>query len=304
LSSYNLKTLRRYLDQKGFGTVSSLTDLKGYSKVRNAGLLIAAMLSVDVVIFIDNDEVVEDANFLQIACEYLNQEWNGKVVNGKGGFYINPDGTILLPPQHLWWRFMWNKTKWMNRVWENILSAEERLVLPRMLLGGNLALHRHLFNHIPFDPFIPRGEDTDYLINAIQLGFSLLFDKKLRIRHLHPERTEAFFLEELRGDIERFLYERQKAKAGLSIDLHPYPGYFLTWTLYPKALLTSILLSLDYLAKGEWEKGAECISHLGLLFQKRGGVWSNYLKFKADWERVMKEIQDNRINRILEECRF
>ena len=66
----------------------------------------------------------------------------------------------------------------------------------------------------------------------------------------------------MRGDIERFLYERQKAKAGLTIDLDPYPGYFLTWTLYPKAILTSVLLSLDYLAKGEWERGADCISHL------------------------------------------
>lgn len=303
-SAIHLEQLKNHFVERNLEDLYSLIDLKGFSNIRNTGLLLAEALSADVAIFIDNDEVIEDPNYLEVACEYLNQEWNGKVVNGKGGFYINPDGTILLPPQHLWWRFMWNKTKWMNRVWENILSAEERVVLPRMLLGGNLVLHRDLFNYIPFDPFIPRGEDTDYLINAIQLGFSLLFDKKLRIRHLHPERTEAFFLEELRGDIERFLYERQKAKAGLTIDLHPYPGYFLTWTLYPKAILTSVLLSLDYLAKGEWEKGADCISPLGLLFQKRGGVWLKYLKFKADWERAMKEIRENRIDRILEECRI
>ena len=46
-----------------------------------------------------NDEVVEAPQYLKIACEYLNERWNGKVVAGKGGFYVNPDGTILLPPQ-------------------------------------------------------------------------------------------------------------------------------------------------------------------------------------------------------------
>ena len=301
-SSHHLKTLRRYLDQRGFRKFSSLTGLKGYSKIRNTGLLLAQMISMDAVIFIDNDEVIEGPNFLRIACEYLGETWNGKAVDGKGGFYLNPDGTIFLPPQRVWWRYLWNKTKWMNRVWGKILSSKERLVPSSMLLGGNLVLHRNLFRSVPFDPCIPRGEDTDYLINASELGFCLLFDKELRIKHLHPERTNIYFLEELRGDIERFLYEREKMKAGLKIDLDPYPGYFLKWSLYPKAILTSMLLSLNYLVKGEWKRTKECFSHLNLFFQKREGIWLKYLKFKADWERVMKKIQKEGMNEILKDC--
>jgi hypothetical protein len=301
-SSYQLKDLREYLGQKNLKTFYSLIDLKGFSKIRNTGLLITKALSLDVAIFIDYDEVVENSRFLRIACEYLNERWNGKLVKGKGGFYINSDGEIILPPQRLWWRVLWNKTKWMNRVWENILSSKDRLVQSSMLLGGNFVLHHHLFRRAPFDPYIPRGEDTDYLINTSQLGFCLLFDKQLRVKHLHPKRTEVYFQEELRWDIERFLYEREKMRIGLAIDLDPYPEYFLKWTLYPKATLTSLLISLDYLWRREWKRARECLSNINLFFQERNGGWLKYLKFRRDWERAMVEIQRAGMNEILTNC--
>lgn len=300
-SSPHLEQLKKFLERGNFGNFSSLIDLKGFARIRNTGLLLAEVLSMDATIFIDNDEVVDDPQYLKIACEYLNEKWNGKVVSGKGGFYINPDGSILLPSQRLWWRFLWNKTKWMNQVWERILSSKDRLVQSPMLLGGNLVLHRDLFRHVPFDPYIPRGEDTDYLINASHLGFSLFFDKELMVKHLHPERTEIYFEEELKGDIERFLYERGKTKGESQMDLDPYPGRFLKWTLYPKGALTSAFLSLDYLVKGEWKKAGQCVANMGLLFQWQEG-WLEYLKFRRDWERVMGEIQRVEINEILKSC--
>jgi hypothetical protein len=300
-SSPHLEQLKKYLERGNFWNFSSLIDLKGFARIRNTGLLLAEALSMDAAIFIDNDEVVDDPQYLKIACEYLNEKWNGKVVSGKGGFYIYPDGAILLPPQPLWWRLLWNKTKWMNRVWETILSSKDRLVQSPMLLGGNLVLHRDLFRHVPFDPYIPRGEDTDYLINASHLGFSLFFDKELMVKHLHPERTEIYFEEELKGDTERFLYERGKTKGGSQMDLDPYPGRFLKWTLYPKAALTSAFLGLDYLVKGEWKKAGQCVANMSFLFQWQEG-WLKYLEFRRDWERVMGEIQRVEINEILKSC--
>ncbi|MGQ9646885.1 MAG: hypothetical protein ACUVWO_10140 [Thermodesulfobacteriota bacterium] len=301
-SSCQLSQLREYFIQRNFNEFSLLIDLKGFSKIRNVGLLFAQSLAMEVAIFIDNDEVVEDLNYLKIACEYLGKRWDGKEVLGKGGFYLNPDGTLFLPSPRLWWRFLWNKTKWMNCVWRKILSSKDRLVPSPMLLGGNLVLHRYLFRSIPFDPYIPRGEDTDCLVNASQWGFTILFDKELRIKHLHPERTEVYYLEELRGDIERFLYEREKVKGGLTLPLDPYPGYFLKWTLYPKALLTSLFLSLDYLTNGEWEKAWKCMATIELLLRRQEGGWLKYLRFRADWERAMAEIQKGGLNSIVESC--
>jgi len=301
-SSVHLKGLKRAIEPKGFGTLSSLIDLKGFSKIRNTGLLLAQALAIDVAIFIDNDEVVEDPAYLKVACEYLDQRWNGKKVSGKGGFYVNADGTILLPPQPLWWRFLWDKNRWMNEVWERILSSKDRLVSSPMLLGGNLVLHHSLFSRVPFDPYIPRGEDTDYLINASQLGFCLLFDRELRIKHLHPKRTGDYFHEELRGDIERFLYEREKTKGGLAIDLDPYPGYFLKWTLYPRAFLTTLLLSLDYCRRGEREKAKSCLDNIGLLFRRKDGKKIKYLQFQEEWAKVMDLLQGGKNREILKDC--
>ena len=301
-SSSRLHGLREYLVQKNFKNFYSLIDLKGFSKIRNTGLLLAQALSMDMVIFIDNDEIIENPDYLRIASEYLNQRWNGKLVSGKGGFYLNPDGSILLSSRKLWWDFLWDKTRWMNQTYKGVLQSKDRLVPSPMLLGGNLVLHHRLFQSIPFDPYIPRGEDTDYLINTSQSGFCILFDQELQIRHLHPERTGDYFYQELKGDIERFLYERQKTNVGLSLSLDPYPGYFLKWTLYPKAVLTSLFLSLDYLGRKEWRKGKECIANLNLIFQKRNEGWLNYLRFRRDWEMMTKEIRTQGMNDILKGC--
>jgi hypothetical protein len=129
-----------------------------------------------------------------------------------------------------------------------------------------------------------------------------LFDKELRIKHLHPERTEDYFYQELKGDIERFFYERGKVSTELNVDLDPYPGYFLRWTLYPKTILTSLLLSVDYLGKGEWKRAKECLANVGLIFEERGDPWSKYLSFREAWERVMGEVEREGMNDLLKDC--
>lgn len=94
-----------------------------------------------------------------------------------------------------------------------------------------------------------------------------------------------------------------KGEGGPGPNLDPHPGYFVKWTLYPKAAVTSLLLSLDYLRKQDWKRAVECIGHIHLLFQKRKGEWSRYLKFYADWGRMMEKIQEERPDKLLESCR-
>src|SRR4030042_865418 len=94
-----------------------------------------------------------------------------------------------------------------------------------------------------------------------------------------------------------------KGEGGPGPNLDPHPGYFVKWTLYPKAAVTSLLLSLDYLRKQDWKRAVECIGHIHLLFQKRKGEWSRYLKFYSDWGRMMEKIQEERPDKLLESCR-
>lgn len=301
-SNLHLSGVRGHLKQAGFKFFSPFVDLQGFSNIRNTGLLLAYVLSMEVVIFIDNDEVVEDPHYLQIACEHLNEPYQGKRLHGKGGFYLDAHGDILLSSPRLWWRCLWNKTKWMNEVWKSLLASTERFLHSPILLGGNLVLHRELYRQIPFDPYIPRGEDTDYLINAHQKGFCILFDKALKVKHLHPPRTGEYFYEELRGDIERFLYEREKVSRGVSLSLDPYPGYFLRRTLYLKAFLTALLLAMDYFKKRRWKEGAKCFDLMSLLLKKRKQTPMSYVPFCAEWGRWMANFPEKKLDPLLESC--
>ncbi len=301
-SNLHLSGVRQHLKQRGFPFLSAFVDLQGFSNIRNTGLLLAYVLSMEAVIFIDNDEVVEDPLYLKIACEHLNEPYEGKLLQGKGGFYLDANGDILLPSPRLWWRILWNKTKWMNEVWKSLLASPERYLPSPILLGGNLVLHRQLYSQIPFDPYIPRGEDTDYLINAHQQGFCILFDKELKVKHLHPPRTGEFFYEELRGDIERFLYEREKVSSGMPLSLDPYPGYFLRRTLYLKAFLTALLLAMDYFKKRKWKEGAKCLDLMSLLIQKRKQAPMSYVPFCAEWGRWMATFHEKTLGPLLESC--
>jgi hypothetical protein len=91
-------------------------------------------------------------------------------------------------------------------------------------------------------------------------------------------------------------------KGGLCVDLNPYPGYFLKWTLYPRAILTSLFLTFNYLGRGELKTATECLTHLSVLFQKKEGGGLSYSIFRADWEKVMKEVQGNWMVEILRSC--
>ena len=88
---------------------------------------------------------------------------------------------------------------------------------------------------MPFDPWITRGEDLDYLFNLRLSGFEMWFDNKWYVRHLPPATPDEpnRFLQ----DIYRWLYERAKlAFCSQRQELHqvtpaslmPYPGRWIS----------------------------------------------------------------------------
>ena len=73
------------IEQLGLGKLTKEVCLTGYGAIRNFGLVIANVLGFDSVVFLDDDEIVEDPAFLRKAMYGL-----GKY-QGKGRF--NP--TVL-----------------------------------------------------------------------------------------------------------------------------------------------------------------------------------------------------------------
>jgi hypothetical protein len=286
----NLLDFGRYIEEDRFKNLYPHLDVCDYPKIRNSGLIVAQLLGVDAIIFMDNDEVVKDPQFLSVAEEFLDQVHDGVRVNGKAGFYIEPDGSILLKETNPWWRFSWNKISLMNRVFQRIIDSKSRLVRSPIILGGNLTIHKALFQKVPFDPFIPRGEDIDYGINAEIFGFHLLFDRDQVLHHLHPERGKAFLLGELKGDIQRFLYERAMVRGHPEIHLDPYPGYFLKGDFRLKGILTLVLFALDRLFHLDFEGLGFIVRELGSVFEEPEDVPGRYFRFKEEWEVFMMEL--------------
>jgi len=303
LTTHNLKAIKRYVSQRGFSDVAERLDLCGFPNIRNCGLILAQALGAEVAIFIDNDEVIDAPDFLDIALTGLFAPVNGRKADGKGGFYTSGSGKVYertVPP---WWQCCWKKVKLFEEVWETILTDKERFVETPVILGGNMVLTRRLFENIPFDPLVPRGEDIDYLINARAAGFKVLFDKQLKIRHLPLERTISYRKEELKGDIARFVYERAKVTGCKGLNLDPYPGYFLKGDLKVKAFITVMLFSLYLASNLRWKDAIEVYTYLGPLFKKKKEK-GFYEAFKQRWAALMGFIRNDGLNDILKEGSF
>ncbi|MEK7306353.1 MAG: hypothetical protein AAB014_01830 [Nitrospirota bacterium] len=300
LTAHNFRIIKECILKNGFYEIAEWLNLCGFANIRNSGLLISQALGAEVVVFIDNDEVVENTDFLEIALEGLIESMDNKKMDGKGGFYISARGAIYETLPWQWWQLFWNKAKLFKAVWEAILDSKGRFVESPVVLGGNLVLTKRLFENIPFDPLIPRGEDIDYLINAKVAGFEMLFDKHLMIKHLPIERNVSYRKEELKGDIGRFLYERAKVKGYKGLNLDPYPGYFLKWDLKIKALITLILFSLYLASKFRWKDIAEVRACLGSL-TRHAKDKEFYNGFKQRWKALMEFVEQDRLKDVVRE---
>ncbi len=239
----DLQLLRNSLASRGMAKEMTLS-LQGYGNVRNIQLLVACMLEVPVVVGLDDDEIVTDPAFLKKALEFVGRSIEGKFVGGVGGFYLNESGEKLPPRERestgrgssLFAR----KVEIMNAAVEELERKPGRLVETNFVYGGNMVIHQELFGNVPFDPFIPRGEDIDYLINTRLAGYHFFFDKELSVVHLPPPTSN-----QLREDVIRFIYEREKLKRAGEMSgftpltaesLAPYPGAFLGDELEKEAL--------------------------------------------------------------------
>lgn len=301
LTAHNLKAIKGYISQNGFSDIAGNLNVCGFPNIRNCGLIISQALGAEIVIFLDNDEIIETPDFLDIAIEGLLAPINGWKMDGKGGFYMSKRDEVYEKTVQPWWQMAWRKAKLFEEVWEAILNNKERFIEAPIVLGGNLVLTRRFFEKIPFDPLVPRGEDIDYLINARVAGFKVLFDKFLKIKHLPPERTVSYRKEELKGDIERFLYEREKVKGHKDLNLHPYPGYFLKGDLELKAIATAIMFSLHMALLGRFKDAVEVYTYLGLIFKKPKDK-RVYERFSQRWVNLMEFIRHDGLKDILKEA--
>ncbi len=282
----DLQLLRERVAAAGFDP--ALVALRDYASVRNCQLLAPHVLGAEVVVALDDDEVVAP-RYVRTATEHIGRPHAQQPVLGVAGFYEDAQGRILLPEGPSTGNLFFDKAAIMNATLRTLQAAPGRLVKTPLALGGNMVFHRQLWARVSFDPWITRGEDIDYLINARLAGFPFFLDKELTITHLPPRHYESPFHVKLRQDVVRFIYEREKLQSAASrgimyplapADLDPYPGRFLRADVDGQALD-----ALREAWPAEAEERPETILAEALDYARRSAP--RYFEFARLWPRLL-----------------
>lgn len=280
------------------GKIDHEIGLKGYSGTRNLGLVLASVLGYDSVIFLDDDEVVEDPNFMANAMYGLGKlTRRGIPILAKSGYYLNSEDSYHSLSQDRWYNRYWQQGEAFN-AWIDKAMEGPRLSRSNHVCGGCLALHREAFRRLAFDPWVVRGEDLDYMLNLRMYGSDIWFDNKWWLRHLPPaSKSEGA---RFRQDIFRWLYEYRKIEYSRSqIDLHPispqslepYPGPFLEPGIDMRIKRTAQLRSLGRPDKAAYRQAAKAATAEAQVYAERN--CSKYFEFQYVWPRIMQALEGN-----------
>jgi hypothetical protein len=302
----HLKQIHRLLRSTGKEQHGGLLQLRGYSPVRNLCLFVAHCLGSEAAVLIDDDEVFEDSRFMAKATEFIGQEIKGQAVAAVAGYYLQPDGEYRLnKPFHPWMRY-WDQVARMNEGFDRFISVEPRLKETPFVFGGNMVIHRSLFTVVPFDPWVPRGEDIDFLMNAKMFGFRFFLDNQLSIKHLPPPKSHPTW-RQLREDIFRFVFEREKiirqqSRKGMRRvapeEFDPYPGCFLKADLEEKIERACTLLAEEYESNGDPEGSQEALNNIVLVkteARPRFDPFDNLCQLQESWQGLMQYVGEGSI---------
>jgi len=294
-----LEELRGKLNENGVSQEAlNLVNLNNYSNVRNICSLIGIMNKSEYTIFIDDDEVFTDPNFLNKVNKDMNTSISGKKIKALAGYYLQPDTYKLDDTKTPGWRKQfWDNATTMNKAFDLIIGQEPQIKPTPFVFGGNMILSKEILSKVPFDPKITRGEDIDFLINSKIQESVFYLDNKLSIVHLPPNSTQEPW-KKLKEDALRFLYEKQKIQDHISEinlnELQPYPGRFLDSDLEEKIINTSNLLKKEYESKGDSARAEECKKIIEITNENPykkidTKVWLK--KITKDWQKITQTLE-------------
>lgn len=292
------------------GNVGECVSLRGYGAIRNMGLVVAAVMGADEVIFLDDDEVVLGSDFMARARYALGQQnRQGLPILAKSGYFFDAKGSALAsdakPGITTRW---WTKRAEFN-AWMRPHLTGSRISRSNYLCGGCFAVHARAYMRVSFDPFITRGEDLDYLFNLRLHGLDVWFDNAWAVRHLLPpsaQRAPRFM-----QDVYRWYYERAKLMFAnrrndlvsvTAASLMPYPGPWISSELDGRVGKTALARALfTHEHRAYWTIWRHGRSRAQRYADEHRDL---YLRFQSFWPTVMDGLwRDGRLSRLLKEAR-
>jgi hypothetical protein len=293
-----LGSLHRRLEQLEFADMIEGVTLTGYGAVRNAGLIAAAVLGHDAVVFLDDDEVVLDPDFLEKALYGLGAKLqDGTPLLAKTGYYVDDQGRWQRHDEPHWTDMFWRQKDAYNAAL-HIVMKPPRIQRARIAFGGIMALHRDMYSSVSFDPWVTRGEDIDYVINVRMHGGDVFIDDEWKALHLPPEPVSEAL--RFRQDVYRFVYEHRKIEFAKSqVDLRqvtpksmmPYPGEFIDSSVGWRAFVTGMLRAVGRPEKGRYFNAALHSVREASDFAREH--CQHYFEFQRRWPIMMERLWDD-----------
>lgn len=294
--------VERAVSRMAHHVAGETVSLRGYGAIRNMGLAVAAILGHDVVVFLDDDEVALGEDYLTKAVWGLGSLTRQNLqVLVKSGFFIDELGSPYAEPSGAWSEKYWSKAADFNRVMERAQTSASRITRSNHLCGGCCALHAAAFSKAPFDPYITRGEDLDYVLNVRAMGMDVWFDNEWCVQSQPPEEmagAPSLFMQ----DVHRWLYEYRKLDAmNARRDLHtitpeslmPYPAPWLSSGVRRRVFRTALRRFLT---------GPERLAYLRILVRGRfdadrfaRSASSRYLSFAMVWPTIVAALWEDRV---------
>jgi hypothetical protein len=292
-----LGSLHRRLEQIEFADMITGTSLVGYGAVRNVGLLAAGVLGCESVVFVDDDQIITERGFLLKAQDGLGMKIRGgKAVLAKSGYYTDPEGRYQRYSEPRASDVFWRKGDAFNDALA-IVDAPPRIKPSPVAFGGCLALHRHMYANVSFDPWVVRGEDMDYVINARMHGGDVFIDGEWSVIHRPPHLEDDTL--QFRQDIYRFVYEHRKIEFAKSqVDLRqvtpeslmPYPGSFIGSSFSRRAWMTAMMRGIARKDNKYFEIARKTIRDAQRYALEN---CQNYFDFQRRWPMLMDQIWDD-----------
>jgi len=104
-----------------------LLSLQGYANVRNMCIFSSHILNSDITVLIDDDEVIENPDFMDIAREFIGKRVYGETVYGVAGYYLNKYGNYYDNVNMEPWMTYWNRFGSKSKAFDKIIGCGPRL---------------------------------------------------------------------------------------------------------------------------------------------------------------------------------
>ena len=295
-SGEELDKLKKLFLDKGFPQ-EFIGDIhmNSYGGIRNMGLIYANLMGYDNVIQIDDDEIIEDPEYLQKATGNIGTDWHGEKILGKTGYYLDANNKAFYDGQLKFEYKNWPKDRLFNQDIKESLEDPNPLHPTIGAVGGNMVVNKEMYQKIAYDPYSTRGEDDDYAINALAKGMHFLFDKALWIKHLPPSRHKAYWTRN-RQDIIRFKYFREKIQMyGFTPEqMGCFIGHFIQENLEYLAVSSSIHAAKHFLAEGKMEDFEGFLGNAELALEldrkEMRKTAEKFVRFQDAYANVMSKI--------------